>query len=156
MDKEIELRSIDRVRDEMDQAVVEAGAAAGPGGFSFQEVGFKERHAPEGLPLTLVLRDVLQHSGRLSTRSRSLDLVVSEPILEMHEADAARAGLSNNGHARVVSEKGEVYLKVRVADEVMEGTVYTSAHFPQGNVNLLTDANPDGSSEPTFVRVEPA
>ena len=37
------------------------------------------------------------------------------------------------------SERGEVSLKVEVTDKVKEGIVFTTFHFPEHMVNMVTD-----------------
>lgn len=153
MDKEINIRSIENLRDEMDQAgtVCESGGTA-----RFSPVGQADLSGltSKDYPLTLVIRDVLQHSGSLSTRSESLNLVASEAILEIHPTDALNTGISDNDHVKVTSGKGSVYLKARVSEEIMEGVVVTSSHFPHGRVNALSRPSTNGTSQLTAVRVE--
>jgi NADH-quinone oxidoreductase chain G len=105
-------------------------------------------------PLELVTRDILQHSGTMSTRSKALDLVVSEPFVEISGEDAKKLGIYDNGHVKVTSRRGEVYLKAKISDSVPSGTVFTSAHFPHGRVNALTYPSVNGSATANAVRIE--
>ncbi len=107
-------------------------------------------------PLSLVIRDVLQHSGSMSTRSKALDLVVSEPFLEISEEDAKKFGIADNSHVKVSSRRGTVYLKAKVTDAVRSGTVFTSVHFPHGRVNALTYYPESGMASTDAVKIEPA
>lgn len=105
-------------------------------------------------PLNMVMRDVLQHSGSMSTRSKALDLVVSEALLEINEEDAKRLGILDNSHVKVTSRRGTVYLKAKVSDTVPEGTVYAPAHFPHGRINALTHLSVNGGIPIDAVKVE--
>lgn len=106
---------------------------------TFNPVSYLQGEEPDSeYPLSLVTRDVLQHSGTISTRSKSLALVASEALLEMNWADAERFGISDNRHVRVTSKRGTAYLKAAISDEVPIGTVYAPAHFPHSGVNNLT------------------
>ncbi|HLC17316.1 MAG TPA: molybdopterin-dependent oxidoreductase [Thermodesulfovibrionia bacterium] len=106
-------------------------------------------------PYTLVIRDSLQHSGTMSTRSKSIDLVLSDAFLEINEADAAKEGFEDASHVRVISNRGETILKVRLTSDIREGIVCTNTHFPHGRVNTLTSLpEDDGVSGICFVRVE--
>jgi predicted molibdopterin-dependent oxidoreductase YjgC len=107
-------------------------------------------------PLSLVTRDVLQHSGSMSTRSKALDLVVSEPFLEISEEDAKQFGMVDGSHVKVSSRRGTVYLKAKVSEAVRSGTVFTSVHFPHGRVNALTYYPESGLVSADAVKVEPA
>ncbi len=105
-------------------------------------------------PFSLVTRDILQHSGTMSTRSKSLDLVVSEGLLEINEEDAKKLGVSDNSHVRITSPKGTVYLKAKVSDAVPPGSVSAPLHFPHGRVNALTSASRNGAADRSLVMVE--
>jgi NADH-quinone oxidoreductase subunit G len=105
-------------------------------------------------PFSLVTRDVLQHSGTMSTRSKALDLVVSEAFLEIGEEDAKKFGIADNSHVKVTSRRGTVYLKAKVSEEIPAGTVFTSSHFPHGRVNALTFPAENGAAATDAVKVE--
>ena len=105
-------------------------------------------------PLSLVTRDILQHSGTMTTRSKALDLVVSEPLLEIYDEDAKKFGILDNSHVKVSSRRGSVYLKAKVSDVIPSGTVFTSVHFPHGRVNALTSLSENGAAAPAAVKVE--
>lgn len=89
-------------------------------------------------PYTLVIRDSLQHSGTMSTRSKSIALVLSDAFVEMNEVDAKKEGIAEADHVKLVSQKGETILKVKLTSDIPQGTVFTNTHFPHGRVNMLT------------------
>ncbi|MDP2279610.1 MAG: molybdopterin dinucleotide binding domain-containing protein, partial [Nitrospirota bacterium] len=98
----------------------------------------------------------LQHSGTMSTRSKALDLVVSEPILLINVDDAEQYKISDSSHIKLTSRRGTVYLKAKIPDAVPAGTVFTSVHFPHGRVNALTYPSGNGASGADAVRIEQA
>jgi len=107
-------------------------------------------------PMNLVVRDILQHSGSMSTRSKSLDLVVSEALLEINEEDAKKHGILDNSYVKVTSKQGSVYLKAKFSEDVPEGTVFVPAHFPHAKINTLTRISQNGDSLINAVRIEAA
>ena len=107
-------------------------------------------------PLSLVTRDVLQHSGSMSSRSEALNLVSSEAILEVNNEDARNFGIADHSHVKVTSRLGTVYLKAKVTDVVPHGAVFTSVHFPHGRVNALTGLRENGSAGTVAVKIETA
>jgi formate dehydrogenase alpha subunit len=107
-------------------------------------------------PLNMVVRDVLQHAGSMSTRSQSLDLVTSEARIEMSRRDAERLGILDGSHVKITSRRGKACLKAAVSDKVLDGAVYVSAHFPHGGVNHLTHPSGNGEISLDAVRVEKA
>jgi formate dehydrogenase major subunit len=90
----------------------------------------------------------------MTTRSKSLDLVVSEALLEISEKDAKKLGISNNSHVKVTSKRGTVYLKARLSEEIPEGRVFVSTHFPFTKTNTLTRISSNGDSPVSAVKIE--
>ena len=105
-------------------------------------------------PLNMVVRDILQHAGSSSTRSKALSLVASEAIVEMNAQDAERLGISNKRHVRVTSRRGSAYLKAIVSDNVPDGFIYVAAHFPHSGIGALTRISDNGGIRLDAVRVE--
>ncbi|HSB32489.1 MAG TPA: molybdopterin-dependent oxidoreductase [Candidatus Sulfobium mesophilum] len=153
MGKEIVFRSIDDVSAAIKNETPEPDEAAAKR--TFQPVSYTSGEDTDNeYPLHLVTRDVLQHSGTMSTRSKALDLVVSEAFLEINEEEAGKYGLSDNSHVKVSSRRGAVYLKAKITDAVPRGTVFTSMHFPHGRVNALTYPPEDGTPFRDAVKLE--
>ncbi len=154
MGKEIAVRSIENVSEEIRTAVARDEDNKSDKRI-FNPVSYSEGEGPDSeYPLALVTRDVLQHSGTMSTRSKSLDLVVSEPLLEISEEDAGKYGIFDNDHVKVSSRRGTVYLKAKISDGVPSGTVFTSVHFPHGRVNALTTLPENGTAFKNAVKLE--
>jgi len=156
MDREMDVRSIEDLRARMEAAAGEVPGAPG-GAPAFVPVPLPPEPAGDpDLPLALVTRDLLLHSGSMSTRSTSLNLVVSEPRLEIHPDDADRLGVADGTHVRVTSRRGEVFLKASLCADLPPGVVQTSVHFAHGKVNLLLPGSGGGSGSAEPVRVEAA
>jgi predicted molibdopterin-dependent oxidoreductase YjgC len=157
MGKEIGTRSVEGLSEEIRNMVPEADRTLGSGRNVFRTADFTPGEAPSAeYPFSLVIRDVLQHSGTMSTRSKSLDLVVSEAYLEINDEDATKLAVKDNSHVKVSSRRGTIYLKAKVTDAIPEGSVFTSTHFPHGRVNALLYYPEDGTSSPCAVKVESA
>jgi NADH-quinone oxidoreductase chain G len=153
MGKEIAIRSFTDISEEIKNTIREEKNISDRR--LFNPVSHTQGEEPDTqYPLSLVTRDILQHSGTMSTRSRALDLVISEPFLEMNGDDAKKLGIPDNSHVKVSSRRGTVYLKARISDEIPLGTVFTSAHFPHGRVNALTYYSENGAATIDSVRVE--
>ena len=102
----------------------------------------------------MAIRDILQHAGSSSTRSKALNLVASEALLEINKQDAERLGISNNRHVKVTSRRGRAYLKAIVSDNVPDGLVYVPSHFPHSGVNALTHFANNGGISVDAVKVD--
>lgn len=155
MEKELGVRSLDDIRKEIESISSTEDAEALQR--QFIPVAFLGQEAPDpAYPYRLIIRDILQHSGSMSTSSKSLDLVISEALLEISEADAERQGISDNSHVRITSPQGSVFLKAKISEEVPEGTVFVPTHFPYAKINTLTRMASNGESAIIGVKVESA
>ncbi len=153
MGKDFGVRNLESITEEIKKVRLEEQPASDKR--VFNPVEYKPYEAPDTeYPLGLVIRDVLQHSGSMSTRSKSLDLVVSEALLEINKEDAKKYGISDNSHVRVTSKHGSIYIKAKCSDEVPEGTVFTPVHFPHAKINTLTRLSQNGDSPITAVKIE--
>jgi NADH-quinone oxidoreductase chain G len=104
---------------------------------SFNPVVHDGGESPDSdYPLYMVTGNLMQHSGSLTTLSKSLGTVVSDAYLQINDGDAEKFGVRSEGFVRVTSRRGEVYLKARV--------------------NALTYVPSDGESPTVAVKVEPA
>ncbi len=91
-------------------------------------------------PLVLITgRNYYQyHTGTMSRKSKVSNYFFSTPILEVNPADAIALGLSDNDRVKVKSRRGEVELRVKITDRVKRGEVFSTFHFNEARINLLT------------------
>ena len=73
--------------------------------------------------------------------------MVDEDILLVHPKDAKYRELNTGDIARLYSGRGEVALKVEVNDKVKEGVVFTTFHFPEHMVNMVTGHGKDEETQ---------
>jgi anaerobic selenocysteine-containing dehydrogenase len=87
--------------------------------------------ASREFPLVLTTGRLKPHwHTRSRTRwSKNLEGRAPEPVLVMHPADAARAGVIDGGFAEVQSRRGEVVAQVRVTPEIVSGAVFLPFHW---------------------------
>ncbi len=124
---------------------------------AFNPVAYSVDEEPDAeYPLRLAVRDILQHSGSMSARSNSLDLVVSEALLEISEEDGRKYGISDNSYVRATSRRGTVYIKARISGDVPPGTAFVPAHFPHAKINNLTRLSLNGGAPAVAVKIERA
>ncbi len=153
MGKDVGIRDLAAVKEE----IGDAGSPADPVSVqrTFHPVEFRPgEEADKEYPFKLVIRDILQHSGSMSTSSKSLDLVVSEALLEINEEDAKKYDIADNSHVKVSSRQGSVFLKAALSDDVPEGTVFVPTHFPHARINMLTRLSSNGEHPINTVKVE--
>ena len=95
-------------------------------------------------PLILTTSRVLQHynAATMTRRTKNIN-IVDEDVLLIHPKDAANRDLNTGDIGRLYSGRGEVALKVEVSDKVKEGIVFTTFHFPEHMVNMVTGHGKD-------------
>jgi NADH-quinone oxidoreductase chain G len=155
MGKDIGAKSLDALRAEISGFIKSDSSVTDSANPVFNPVHYVPAGADGGdYPLLMVTRDLLQHSGTMSTRSKSLCLAVGDAFIEINENDAARCGVSDNSHVKVTSKNGSVYLKTKVSDSVPAGVVFVPTNFPHAGVNILTGIQDGGNATPETIRVE--
>jgi formate dehydrogenase major subunit len=69
--------------------------------------------------------------------------IVNEDILLVNKEDADKRDLNTGDIARLYSARGEVSLMVEVTNKVKKGIVFTTFHFPEHMVNMVTGHGKD-------------
>jgi len=72
------------------------------------------------------------HTGTMTRRSEKLEQEVPEAYIEMHPDDAAAIGLDGQRRVRVISQRGEIELGVRVTKHIRPGVVFHSLPLRRG------------------------
>lgn len=107
-------------------------------------------------PVSMATGILMQHSGSLTTISKSLGSVVADAYAQVNNKDAERLKIEDEHYVKVTSRRGEAFLKARVTDEVPEGMIFVPAHFPHARVNSLTMPPSNGSVNTSAVKIEAA
>ena len=90
-------------------------------------------------PFILTTGRLLEHwHGGSMTRHSQLNELFPQPLIDMHEIDAARCGVKTGDVVRVSSRRGSVVLRVNVSSKTSPGVVFIPMHFAEAAANLLT------------------
>ena len=93
----------------------------------------------EEFPFILTTGRLLEHwHGGTMTRHSQLDALYPEPLVELHEIDAARCGVKTGDVVRVASRRGQVTLRAQISPKATPGIVFIPMHFTEAAANLLT------------------
>ena len=111
--------------------------------FRFQESREIVQHLGE-FPFILTTGRVLEHynCGTMTRRTGNAQ-IVTEDLLAIHPADAAKKEIADGDLVRIFSARGEVRMHAKVSDEVKPGILYTTFHFPEHLVNVVTSSECD-------------
>jgi len=95
-------------------------------------------------PLILTTSRALQHynCGTMTRRTNNVD-ILAEDILLMNPKDAEKRDIITGDFAQLYSGRGSVNLKVEVTEKTKEGIVFTTFHFPEHMVNMVTGEGKD-------------
>ena len=74
----------------------------------------------------------------MTRRSEGLTWRESRGYAEIHEQDAAAAGIRDGGPVLITSRRGQVRTQARVGRRVPPGTVFLSFHWKEAPANMLT------------------
>ena len=111
--------------------------------FEFRESKELEKHGVD-YPFILTTGRILEHynCGTMTRRTGNAK-IVSEDLLAIHPEDAAKKGIEDGDLVRIFSARGEVRIKARISTEVRPGILYTTFHFPEALVNMVTSSECD-------------
>ncbi len=95
-------------------------------------------------PLILTTGRILSQYN-VGAQTRRTDNVVwhDEDRLEIHPHDAEERGIKEDDWVGVQSRAGDTVLRANVTTRVQPGVVYTTFHFPELGVNVITTDNSD-------------
>jgi predicted molibdopterin-dependent oxidoreductase YjgC len=99
------------------------------------------------------------HTGTMTRRSPSLDLLAPEERVQINPEDAMRLGIEDENWVRVISRRGVIKARALLTDRTAPGMVFSTFHFAESPINELTnDVLDEVSKIPEFkvcaVRIE--
>jgi formate dehydrogenase major subunit len=116
----------------------------GKGRFYVTEYVPTDERTTARYPLILTTGRVLtQYNVGAQTRRTPNVVWHSEDRLEIHPHDAETRGITEGDWVGVASRAGETVLRATVTPRVHPGVVYTTFHFPELGVNVITTDNSD-------------
>ena len=79
------------------------------------------------------------HTGTMTRRVSILDREAPEALLEIHPEDAKKLGIRNNDKVEISSRRGSIEMKAEVTDRVPRKVVFSTFHFREASINILTN-----------------
>jgi len=87
------------------------------------------------------------HTGTITRRSKGLDEIYPEALVEINPQDAAELKVKDGDFVEVSSRRGKIKAKAKVTEKSGKGVVFMSFHFHEAAANLLTNAALDPISK---------
>ncbi len=110
----------------------------------FSRVEFKEAAElpDEEYPFLFTTGRVLYHfhTGTVSRRSKGLNEIYPEALVEVNPHDAQELKVKDGEFVEVTSRRGKIKAKAKVTEKSGKGVVFMSFHFYEAAANLLTNA----------------
>lgn len=99
----------------------------------------------ESYPLMLVTGRMLYHynTRAMTGKTQGLNEICNESYIEINATDAKNLSIKNGDKVKVSSRRGVVETTARVGNVVGTGEVFMTFHFPDGNVNKVTNSCTD-------------
>ncbi len=91
-------------------------------------------------PLTLITGRIYQHyhTGTMTRRCPTLNRECNQAELQINPVDATQAAIRHGDMVELTSRRGTIRLKAQLSDKISVGQIYTTFHFNEAPVNLLT------------------
>jgi formate dehydrogenase major subunit len=80
------------------------------------------------------------------TRRTGNALILTEDVLLIHPEDAAKHLIHEGDFVCVESPRGKVDIKARITEEVKQGVLSTTFHFPDIMLNVITSDEHDSEA----------
>jgi len=92
-------------------------------------------------PLVLTTGRVLYHfhGGTMTRRSKGLNEIYPEALVEINPLDARALGIEDGEMVHVCSRRGQVIAKAEVVERPDKGVVFMTFHFAEAAANFLTN-----------------
>ncbi|HEX8749552.1 MAG TPA: molybdopterin-dependent oxidoreductase, partial [Nitrospira sp.] len=126
-------------------------------GYAAAVAGRYKGAQPDGQqPFTLLMGQLLYHSGKLSTAAPGLIKVAPNTgRLRMNQADMERLGLEDGAAIKLTSDRGSLQLGVQQDQTVAPQTCFFPEHFNEPPVKDLMTVDIDGTTGvPSFKRTK--
>ncbi len=114
--------------------------ARGKGRFRPLEWKDRERHRDHDYPYILITGRQREqyHTGTMTRRSPVVNAVTKGPFIEMHAEDMEKEGIAEDERVRLISPQGSIEAKVRGSPILQRGVLFTTFHYAELPVNVLT------------------
>jgi predicted molibdopterin-dependent oxidoreductase YjgC len=80
------------------------------------------------------------HTGTMTRRTSILEREAPVPFVEVNPDDAKRLGIKNGDQVEVTSRRGSIKARAEVTTRVPKRVVFSTFHYYEAPVNLLTNA----------------
>jgi predicted molibdopterin-dependent oxidoreductase YjgC len=132
-----------------------------PGRAAFYPIPYREpsEKVTEEYPLILITGRRLYHFNNAAQTRRTDTAFEKDECLDMNPEDIGRLNLQDGQNIKIISRRGEIFMRLRSDPAILSGTVFASFQLWEIPVNILTGGTRDTHTDAysykfTAVRVE--
>jgi formate dehydrogenase major subunit len=114
--------------------------------FDYQESNELTRYKKEYPYIVTTNRELEHYNCGTMTRRTGNALILTEDVLLIHPEDAAKHLIHEGDFVCVESPRGKVDIKARITEEVKQGVLSTTFHFPDIMLNVITSDEHDSEA----------
>lgn len=116
---------------------------------TFYPIAYRKFEQKNDYPFYLITHRTLEqyNTGTFSRRVDVLNKIKPENLLEINKRDAYKLSIKDGDLVKLISEYGEMKIKVKISHRVKEGVVATANHFTEMQVNRLISSELDPVSK---------
>jgi formate dehydrogenase major subunit len=114
--------------------------------FDYQESNELTKHKKEYPYIVTTNRELEHYNCGTMTRRTGNALILTEDVLLIHPEDAAKHLIQEGDFVCIESPRGKVDIKARITEEVKQGVLSTTFHFPDLMLNIITSDEHDSEA----------
>jgi len=117
------------------------GFKMGKGKFKVASFRESEEILDHGAEFPYILttnRELEHYNCGTMTRRTANAVILPDDVLMIHPSDAANKGIADGDWVCISSARGKIDIKARITDEVRQGILSSTFHFPDVKMNDLT------------------
>jgi formate dehydrogenase major subunit len=114
--------------------------------FDYKESNELTKNKKEYPYIVTTNRELEHYNCGTMTRRTGNALILTEDVLMIHPEDAAKHFIQEGDFVCVESPRGKVDIKARITEEVKQGVLSTTFHFPDIMLNVITSDEHDSEA----------
>lgn len=83
------------------------------------------------------------HTGTMTRRTPEIEVIASQPYMEINPDDAKSLGVKDGQMVRVSSRRGSIEIMARFSERPVHGIVFIPFHYKEASANVLTNTAVD-------------
>jgi formate dehydrogenase major subunit len=114
--------------------------------FDYEESNELKKYKKEYPYIVTTNRELEHYNCGTMTRRTGNAQILTEDVIMIHPDDAARHFIQEGDFVCVESPRGKVDIKARITEEVKQGVLSTTFHFPDVMLNIITSDEHDSEA----------